>query len=184
MDEPRAILRDDSRWCENPSMTNIAVVLKTEIARIARKEVRGEVSPVKKASSQHRSAIAALRREIDAVKRQLKAATKGTANHERVEAEAAARHRFQARGLVTHRKKLGLSASAYGQLVGVSGQTIYKWEDGKAHPRARQLEALAAIRGLGKREAAARLEQVSQNAKPAGKSTAAGRPGRGRKRAA
>lgn len=162
-------------------MTNIAIALKSEIARIARKEIRGEVSTVKKASSQHRSAIAALRRELNAVKRQLKAATKGAAKHE---AEAASRHRFQARGLVTHRKTLGLSASAYGQLVGVSGQTIYKWEDGKAHPRAKQLGALAAIRGLGKREAAARLEQVSEEARAAGKSTSIRRRGRGRKRAA
>jgi transcriptional regulator with XRE-family HTH domain len=52
---------------------------------------------------------------------------------------------------------VGISAASYGQLVGVSGQTIYHWEQGKARPRAAQLEQLAAVRGLGAREIAERL---------------------------
>jgi hypothetical protein len=35
--------------------------------------------------------------------------------------------------------------------------TIYHWEAGKSKPRKKQLPAIAAIRGLGKREALARL---------------------------
>jgi transcriptional regulator with XRE-family HTH domain len=46
-------------------------------------------------------------------------------------------------------------------LVGVSGQSIYKWEQGEVRPRAAQLQALAAVRGIGKCEALARLEQVA-----------------------
>jgi len=48
-------------------------------------------------------------------------------------------------------------AKDYGKLIGVSGLTVYHWEAGKAKPRRRQLPAIAAVRGLGKREAAARL---------------------------
>ncbi|MFM8575649.1 MAG: helix-turn-helix domain-containing protein, partial [Limnohabitans sp.] len=55
------------------------------------------------------------------------------------------------------RKKLGLSAAEMGQLIGVSPQSIYHWETGKTRPRASQLEAIAAVRKLGKREVAARL---------------------------
>jgi transcriptional regulator with XRE-family HTH domain len=40
----------------------------------------------------------------------------------------------------------------------VSGQTIYHWEQGKARPRAAQLENLASVRGLSKHEVAQRLE--------------------------
>ena len=47
------------------------------------------------------------------------------------------------------------------RLLGVSGQSVYKWELGKARPRARQLEAIAALRGVGKREVNARLEALS-----------------------
>ena len=53
------------------------------------------------------------------------------------------------------RQRLGLSAAAMGTLLGVTAQSIYKWEDGKARPRASQLQAIAAARKLGKREAAA-----------------------------
>jgi len=44
---------------------------------------------------------------------------------------------------------------------GVSGLSIYNWEKGKAKPRKEQVATLAALRGITKREAAARLEQLS-----------------------
>jgi hypothetical protein len=46
--------------------------------------------------------------------------------------------------------------------MGVSGQSIYKWETGKATPRAAQLKAIAATRTLGKREVAARLAALQR----------------------
>jgi len=49
-------------------------------------------------------------------------------------------------------KKLGLTANEMGALIGVSGQSIYKWEQGKAKPRASQLKAISAVRKMGKRE--------------------------------
>ena len=33
-----------------------------------------------------------------------------------------------------HREKLGLSAAGYGSLVGVTGQTICNWEQGRNRP--------------------------------------------------
>jgi DNA-binding transcriptional regulator YiaG len=58
------------------------------------------------------------------------------------------------------RQRLGLSAAAMGALLGVTAQSVYKWEDGKARPRSAQLQAIAAIRKLGKREAAQRLSAM------------------------
>ena len=43
-------------------MANIASLLKTVIVRLARKEVRKELQALRKASTTHRSQIAALRR--------------------------------------------------------------------------------------------------------------------------
>jgi DNA-binding transcriptional regulator YiaG len=73
------------------------------------------------------------------------------------EAAEGTKRRFSATKLTADRAKLGLSAASYGQLVGVSGQTIYHWEQGKARPRAAQLESLASVRKLGAREDAERL---------------------------
>lgn len=144
-------------------MPNIAAVLKDEIARIARKEVRAQTAEFKKSSAQYRTHIAALRRRIDELERQLKRASKGTAAAVKStppEEEGGTHRRFSPTRLAAQRSKLGLSAADFAALLGVSGQSVYKWEHGEARPRAAQLEAIAALRGIGKREAAARLAQL------------------------
>jgi DNA-binding transcriptional regulator YiaG len=67
-------------------------------------------------------------------------------------------HRFSAKGLQAQRTRLDLSAGDFGKLLGVGAQSIYSWEVEKSRPRAGQIAKLAALRGVGKREAAARLE--------------------------
>ena len=64
-------------------------------------------------------------------------------------------------GLKNHRKRLGLSAADFGQLVGVSGLTIYNWESGKSKPRRKQLPQIAHVRTLGKKQALAVLTELS-----------------------
>jgi DNA-binding transcriptional regulator YiaG len=73
--------------------------------------------------------------------------------------------RFTAKGLRSQRKRLGLSATDYGKLVGVATQTIYNWETGVSRPRKQQLPVLASLRDMGKREAQARLEQLSKSSR-------------------
>ena len=46
-------------------MPNVAALLKEEITRLSRKEVRRQLAGMKKASAQYRRHIAALRRQID-----------------------------------------------------------------------------------------------------------------------
>jgi DNA-binding transcriptional regulator YiaG len=147
-------------------MPNIAAVLKDEIARIARKEVRTQTQDFKKASAQYRTHIAALRRRIDELERQLKKAGQSGRRAPTTEAaddEGDGRQlRFSPTRLAAQRRKLGLSANDFALLLGVSGQSVYKWEHGESRPRAKQLEAIAALRGVGKREAAERLAQLQQ----------------------
>jgi DNA-binding transcriptional regulator YiaG len=143
-------------------MPNIASVLKGEIARVARKEVRAETETLKRASAQYRSTIAALKRRIEALEKQTKKASKGNGRRqiEELPKPEATGLRYSAKRLAAHRAKLGISAKDYGALIGVSGLTIYKWEGGTVRPRPGQLPAIAAVRGLGKREVAARLEEL------------------------
>lgn len=144
-------------------MPNIATLLKSEIARVARKELRAETDSLKKSSTHYRSDIAALKRRLAALEKQLRRLAKATPQVTRQPAAApdAPRLRFSPKALSTHRSKLQLSADSYGALCGVSGQSIYKWETGKARPRSAQLQALSGIRKLGKREAAARLLELA-----------------------
>lgn len=139
-------------------MANIASVLKSEIARIARKEVRSEIESLKKANAQHRSAIAQLKRQVSELQAQLKKAGRNAKAEARAD-EGTAR-RFSAQRLAAHRGKLGLSAASYGKLVGMSGATIYLWEQGKSRPNAEQLKRLAAVRTLGRRTVQEQLSSI------------------------
>lgn len=142
-------------------MPNFASVLKDEILRLARKEVRREVEGLKKASAQYRSDIAALKRRVDALeKARARAEKKGDqAVASKGAGEEGAAIRFSAKGLVSQRQRLGLSAAEMGTLLGVSAQTVYNWESGKSRPRKQQLAVVAAVRKMGKRQITAALAQ-------------------------
>lgn len=140
-------------------MANIGTLLKSEISRVARKELRGEIQSLKKSISSYRSQIADLKRRTQAleqqVRRQGKAVAKATPAA--VEEEGGSRVRFSAKGFAAQRQRLGLSAAALAQILGVSPLSVYKWESGKTRPRAKQIETIATLRGMGKKEAAAKL---------------------------
>ena len=140
-------------------MPNLSTILKGEITRLARKEIKVAVDPVRKANAGQRKEIAELKRQVAALQRDLKASLKPSKVGKQ-EGEASTSTRFSAKGLKSLRAKLGLSAGEFGLLVGASGQSIYKWETGKGVPRASQLPALASVRGIGKREAAKRLASM------------------------
>lgn len=154
-------------------MPDLASVLKAEVARLARKELRAETDGLKKASARQRSEIAELKRHVRALEKQLKALSRhalraGTAPPRDVHPAgadgAAADLRFRAAGMASNRHRLSLSAENFGRLVGASAQSVYSWEQGKSKPRARNLAAIAALRGIGKREAAKRLAALEPTA--------------------
>ena len=142
-------------------MPNIAAVLKEEIARLARKEVRQEIEALKKAVSSHRGQLAELKRQVQEQERVLrslrKVAAKAGPAPTAQAAEGGPSLRFSPARLAIQRQRTGLSAALFGKLVGTSGQTIYLWEQGKTRPNAENLAAIAALRRVGKRELAARL---------------------------
>lgn len=142
-------------------MANFANLLKSEISRIARKEIRAETQLLKKASAQYRSEIAALKRRLADQERLLSRLRKNSRSAEPpAPAADGPKLRFRSEGFASLRKKLGVSAAEMGQLVGVSAQTIYHWEKGISKPRSSQLAEIAAVRKLGKREVSARLAQA------------------------
>ncbi len=142
-------------------MSNVASVLKEEISRISRKEIRRETSSLKKSSTTHRSDIAALKRRVQELERQLRRAGRegersvpAAANED----SASLGNRFSAKSMASQRKRLGLSAAQCGLLIGASAQSIYNWEEGKARPRSQNLPAIYALRTLGRRQANEILE--------------------------
>lgn len=142
-------------------MANLAGILKTEIRRLARKEVKAELAATKKASAQYRRDIAALKRQIHDQARHIGSLERSAKRDRGTGANGSvAAARFSPKWLQAHREKLALSAADYGALVGVTAQTIYNWEKGQTRPQPQQLEAWANVRKLGKREAWRQLEQM------------------------
>lgn len=159
---PGAFLKSGVRGsAQCTPMVNIASVLKSEIARVARKEVRAEIEQLKKSSSSQRSAIAQLRRQVASLEKELKQARRQVVSAVRTQAVSVddKPRRFSASRLAAQRAKLGLSAAAFGKLVGMSGATIYLWEQGKSRPSAEQLQKIAGIRALGKTAVLRRLSE-------------------------
>jgi DNA-binding transcriptional regulator YiaG len=155
-------------------MANLAVALKEEIRRLARKEVRVNTGKTKQAVARYRREIAALKRQVQEQGRRLSrlsAQSSTAAEAAPAEDDPLAGVRFSARSVRAQRRRLGLSAEQYGRLAGVSALTVYHWEQDKARPRKAQLAALVTLRGIGKKEALSRLEGT------------AAKPARGRKKA-
>ena len=145
-------------------MPNIASLLKDEITRLARKEIRAAVEPMRKQLAAQRRDIAALKRERDHLKRNVSAIAKKAAKAPSVNPGDEGddkRPRFSAPRLASLRQKLGLSAEGLAKLIGVSGQSVYNWEGGKSRPRLAQLQQIARLRTIGKREAQRILEAAA-----------------------
>jgi len=144
-------------------VANVASMLKEEITRLARKEIRSETEHLKKASAQYRSEIAALKRRIATLEKQSSRLEKSAAKNTEVKAspEVAAKARFTVKGFKSLRQRLGLTAETMGALLDVSAQTIYNWESGNTRPREQQMARIAALRGMGKREVDAILMQLA-----------------------
>jgi DNA-binding transcriptional regulator YiaG len=147
-------------------MPNIAALLKSEISRLSRREIRKEVLPLRRAAAVHRREIAGLKRTIAALDRRAKSLAKVVVRpDDRTAATDERQTRFVAKGLVSLRKRLGLSAAELARLLGVSMQSVYNWEHKKATPRNEQVTAIAALRSIGKREAHQRLNASARSQK-------------------
>ena len=145
----------------NCEMPNIAAVLKQEIARVAKRQSKGELEQAKRALAAYRKQLTELRRRLQTLERQVKRSLKQARTPAVTDSEESAPSlRFRPAGLKAHRERLGLSAQQAGRLMGVSALSVYKWESGKTRPRAKQLEAIAQLRSMGKRQAAAQLEAL------------------------
>jgi DNA-binding transcriptional regulator YiaG len=156
-------------------MAKLVAALNEEIRRLARKEIREQVGKTMKQVAGQRKELAALKRQVASQKRRIDflenrekkrleqppapRAAKAASGQTREEESAP---RFSPKWLSSHREKLGFSAADYATLVGCSPLSIYKWEKGESTPRAAQREALANVRGIGKREAEKRLALLSK----------------------
>ena len=148
-------------------MADVGGVLRQEIVRLARRELRAELAPFEKARAEQRQAIALLKREVKELQQAVASRRKGSLSPKVAAAPASAARslRFVAKGLKAQRTRLGLSATDYGRLVGVSHQTVRNWEESVSKPSATDLVLIDGLRRTSKQDAQMALQQIKGKAR-------------------
>ena len=136
-------------------MGKLEDVMRSEISRLARKEIRAKCVP--------------LAREVRALRRTVRGLSKTVAALEKVGGAAAVaqaaktaklqaapeevkKARFSAALCRKLRKRLGLTQGQLGALISVSSTTVAFWEQGRNRPTEASKATLVALRKLGRRE--------------------------------
>ena len=141
-------------------MSNVMKELKAEISRLAKKEAKREVAPVKKANATYRGLIAGLRKQVAALQKEVAMLKRAIPSSEKALAtktEPEGRFWITGKGIRTLRRRLGLTQVQFGKLAGVSGQSVVNWEGAKGKVDFRKKATMARLQGLkgkGKREVA------------------------------
>ena len=143
-------------------MAQIESIMKSEIIRLARRELRKVSVPLahnirslKRTISQIRKTILALQRLTAAQQKELKkkkVLLKATP-------EEVKKSRFSPRLIRSLRKQLGISQKELATLVGVTVGAVHMWESGKFMPKEEKKGVMVALRKLGRRDVRKLLEE-------------------------
>lgn len=161
-------------------MNTFSNAFRTEVVRMARKELKPELQGMRKAITGHRSEIAALKREVKSLTskvRQLErqverghTVVKRAAPDSIAPASASAPRRgrqfvFNHEALIAKRAQFDFTQAEMAKVLHVSSASLYKWETGTVTPRAAQIDRLKEVLKMGVRRARAELAQLSSDAK-------------------
>lgn len=133
------------------------------ITRLARKEVKASVTKVHKPTVQLKHDVAALKRIVATLEkdnRRLQAVVAQVVKTQPAPAPADAdKARLTGKGIRSLRRKLRVSQADFGRLIGVTAQAVVNMEkkSGALAVRKGTRAAILAIRGMGAREAKAKL---------------------------
>ena len=167
-------------------MPNIALVLKEEIRRLARKELKSSTATIQKELARVKKTARELRRQLDALAKQQKKAVPTAPASAKVDGPSVPwvrKSRMTGKTIKELRVRLNLTQAELAKLLGVSGLAVYQWEhsEGTLNLRKKSREALLNARALGQREAHRRLEERPAKEKPAAKQRR-GRPAKAAKK--
>ncbi len=157
-------------------MAKIEGIIKAEIMRLARREVRAVFRPLKREVWQMSAKLSSLSRGIASLNRAAKelhleeAKPKLEASPEEVKAS-----RLSPERIGRLRKKLGISQREMGILIGASLGTVLAWEKGKSKPKTDKKASLVALRKMKKRDV---KKLLAEKAEESGKSKVQKKPGK------
>ncbi len=143
-------------------MGKVETIIKSEIVRLARREMRRGVTPIKKEVWALRNALAQLRKSVLQLERFASLQRKEWEKKPPLKAapEEVETSRFHPKLIRSLRKRLGLSQRDFARLAGVTPLAVYQWETGVFKPKKEKKAVLVALRKLGRREARKLLEEM------------------------
>lgn len=141
-------------------MPNLSSLLKQEISRISRKVIKAATAPIHSSTISLKKTITDLKKRIV----DLEAGNKKLVAKEAVDINPEAR--ITAKSIKALRLKLGLSQVDFAKLIGVSSNSVNLMEhkEGRIKVRSKTLGSIMQVRGMGKREAKKRLNEIASNA--------------------
>ncbi|MCX6348266.1 MAG: helix-turn-helix domain-containing protein [Candidatus Aureabacteria bacterium] len=150
-------------------MPNVMSVLREEIGRLSRKEM-------KKAVPVLRTRVAMLIRALAVQKRQFAGLNRKVVRLESLMAKAqpavpaaspeeVKKARISARLIKAQRRRLKISQQLFAKLLGVSPGAVRGWEQGRTSPRGSNIAAFVSVRRMKKREVYERLGIVPKRKK-------------------
>ncbi|MCX7848076.1 MAG: helix-turn-helix domain-containing protein [bacterium] len=136
-------------------MSRVEQVLRMEMARIARREVKRALQRFTEALRRQRGQLRELKQAL-AVRRAMEG--DGGVVPPGVSEEEVKKARFSGRLIRKMRMRLGLSRGEFAQLAGVSPYAVIGWESDQFRPRGENRRALVALRKIRVRAARRLLE--------------------------
>ncbi len=133
----------------------IEAVLRAEVVRLAKKQVRAACQPVAREVRALKRKVAELARAVRAFEPVAKAAAaKRAEGSTALQAEPAEVEKARMTGGLIRklRARLALSQADLGKLLGVTGAAVVFWEQGRSRPTPEKKVGLVALRKLGRRD--------------------------------
>ncbi len=135
-------------------MAKLESIIKSEIQRLAKREVRSAFRPLRKEVWGLKLKLSNLLKNFTVLDRLAKEISKAKSTEPKLEAspEEVKASRLTPERIAGLRKKLGISQRELGLLVGASLGAVAMWEKGKFKPKGEKKAALVALRKVRKRD--------------------------------
>jgi len=130
--------------------------LKAEITRLARKEIKRELEPIKRVNAAQRGLIANLRRDVSELQKEVARLQRVAGKVAPVEVDDVKGFWISGKGVLSLRKRLGITQAELAKLADVTNQSIVRWEkvEGKIPFRNKETpDRMQEIRSMNKQAA-------------------------------
>ncbi len=133
-------------------MGKVESIIKSEIVRLAKREVKKMTLPLKGEIKSLKGIVSQLRKSLLSIQRISPPEFKGKEIPTEVSPEEVKSARFSPRLIRSLRKRLGITQRELALLTGVTVGAIHQWESGKFKPAMKKREIMVTLRKMGRRE--------------------------------